>query len=55
MSNEIYLIKISKICFFKKLLLIKLIMQSILRQISSSFVVNVSFAKIVTYLQSQKS
>jgi len=52
MSNKVYLIKISKICFFRKLLLIKLIMQSILRQISSSFAVNVSFAKTVMYLQS---
>jgi len=52
MSNKIHLIKISKIYFFRKLLLIKLIMQSMLRQISSSFVVSVSFAKTVMYLQS---
>ncbi len=51
MNNEIYLIKISEICFFRKLLSIKLIMQSVLRQINSSFVVNVSFAKTVMYLQ----
>ncbi len=52
MSDEIHLIRISEICFFKKLLLIKLIMQSVLRQISSSFIVNISFAKAVMYLQS---
>ncbi len=51
MSNEIHLIKISEICFFRKLLLIRLIMQSVLRQINSSFVVNVSFTKTVMYLQ----
>ncbi len=51
MNNEIHLIKISEIYFFRKLLSIKLMMQSILRQISSSFVVSVSFAKIVMYLQ----
>jgi len=51
MSNEIHLIKISEICFFKKLLSIKLIMQSMLRQIDSSFTVNISFAKAVMYLQ----
>jgi len=52
MSNKIYLIKISEIYFFKKLLLIKLIMQSMLRQINSSFTVSISFAKTVMYLQS---
>ncbi len=52
MSNEIYLIKIFKICFFRKFLLIKLMMQSMSRQIDSFFVVNVSFIKIVMYFQS---
>ncbi len=51
MSNEIHLIKISEIYFFRKLLLIKLIMQSVLRQISFSFVVNINFTKTVMYLQ----
>jgi len=51
MSNEIHLIKISEIYFFRKLLLIKLIMQFMLRQISSSFTVNISFVKAVMYLQ----
>jgi len=50
MSDEIHLIKISKICFFRKLLLIRLIMQSVLRQIDFSFVVNVNFVKTVMYL-----
>jgi len=54
MSNEIHLIKISEICFFRKLLSIRLIMQPVLRQIGSSFTVSVSFAKTVMYLQSQK-
>ncbi len=52
MSDKIHLIKISKICFFKKLLSIRLIMQPILRQINSSFAVSVSFVKTVMYLQS---
>ena len=33
MSDEIYLIKISKIYFFKKLLSIRLMMQSVLRYV----------------------
>jgi len=52
MNNEIHLIKISKIYFFRKFLLIRLMMQSMLRQIDFSFVVSVSFAKTVMYLQS---
>jgi len=51
MNDEIHLIKISEICFFRKLLLIKLIMQSMSRQIDSSFVMNINFAKTVMYLQ----
>jgi len=51
MNDKIYLIKISKICFFRKLLSIRLMMQSVLRQIDSSFIVNISFAKAVMYLQ----
>ena len=54
MSDEVHLIRISEICFFRKLLLIRLMMQSVLRQISSSFIVSVSFAKAVVYLQPQK-
>ncbi len=52
MSDEIHLIKIFKICFFRKLLSIKLIMQPVLRQIDSSFTVSISFVKTVMYLQS---
>jgi len=55
MSNEIHLIKISEICSFRKLLLIRLMMQPVLKQIGSSFTVSVSFAKAVMYLQFQKS
>jgi len=51
MNDEIHLLKISEIYFFRKLLSIKLIMQSVLRQIDFSFAVSVSFAKTVMYLQ----
>jgi len=51
MNDEIHLIKISEICFFRKLLLIRLMMHSVSRQISFSFTVNINFAKTVMYLQ----
>ncbi len=51
MNDEVCLIKISETCFFRKLLLIRLMVQPMLRQIGSSFTVNISFAKAVMYLQ----